>query len=51
MKQTTLRIGGIAAGLLALACGLGVQAQDEPAAMTPGMPTADDPSVLEAEKS
>ncbi|MBL0039664.1 MAG: hypothetical protein KA505_09685 [Xanthomonadales bacterium] len=49
MKQTTLRIGGIAAGLLALACGLGVQAQDEPAAMTPGMPTADDPSVLEAE--
>jgi photosystem II stability/assembly factor-like uncharacterized protein len=49
MKQTTLRIGGIDAGLLALACGLGVQAQDEPAAMSPGLPTADDPSVLEAE--
>lgn len=49
MKQTTLRIGGIAAGLLALACGFGLQAQDIPAAATPGIPAGDDPSVLEAE--
>ncbi|HQW81289.1 MAG: hypothetical protein IPF83_03190 [Rhodanobacteraceae bacterium] len=49
MKQTTLRVGGIAAGLLALVCGLGLRAQDETAAPVAVVPSADDPSILEAE--
>ncbi len=49
MKQSIVRSGGIAAGMLALAFGWGLQARDEPAAAAPGVPAADDPSVLESE--
>lgn len=49
MKQSIVRSGAIAAGMLALAWTWGLQAQDESAAAAPTAPAADDPSVLEAE--
>lgn len=49
MKQTSLRAGALAAGLIAIAAVCHVQAQDAAPATTPGIPAADDPSVLEAE--
>ena len=49
MKQSIVRSGAIAAGMLALAWTWGLQAQDESVAAAPTAPAADDPSVLEAE--
>ncbi len=48
MKQTKMRTGVVAVAMLAIAGALSGQAPEEIAA-TPGMPTADDPSVQEAE--
>jgi photosystem II stability/assembly factor-like uncharacterized protein len=48
MKQSMVRSGAIAAGMLALALGWGVQAQDE-AVEAANAPAADDSSVAEAE--
>lgn len=49
MKQSMLRRGVFAAGMLSLALGWGLQAQDDSTAAAPAAPAADDPSVLEAE--
>ena len=48
MKLSMVRSGAMAAGMLALALGWGLQAQDE-ATAAPAAPAADDPSVLDAE--
>jgi photosystem II stability/assembly factor-like uncharacterized protein len=48
MKLSMVRSGAMAAGMLALALGWGLQAQDEATAAA-ATPAADDPSVLDAE--